>query len=409
MKLALISLSKDDPEGSGPIGLLPLFDENVVDRQVRMAIRMGAEKIIFLCPTMPGAILQYIDRLKQEMVDAEIVRSARELVQYSSNDNQLLVLSDGILLSPQLEKTLTDQSDELLYVVANAEIFEDFERIDLNQRWVGLAYLQASRLSMMIDIPDDWNVGSALLRIAVQSECQRQIISDPEMVAGAVIHLENGSEAEEYTKRKLAEPGLAKGGICERYLLWPLARRILPRLWQTPNAPLYLRTGALVTSICAASAAYLQQPILALAFLLVAGLAGTIRRQMDVFSNTSFRYFSEIPIHPNVLDATTDIIKKAALLILIAYASTATTIVPNLLVLTLIWGQEFIVQMLPDPPSLRLFKLGSLLPIVIVSVAAAFGHFLVGVYTLAVWSIIYTGLIGLFVARDFQSLTESTE
>jgi len=42
-------------------------------------------------------------------------------------------------------------------------------------------------------------------------------------------------------------------------------------------------------------------------------------------------------------------------------------------------------------------------------VAAAFGHFLVGVYTLAVWSIIYTGLMGLFVARDFQSLTESTE
>jgi len=355
VKLALISLSKDDPEGSGPIGLLPLFDQNVVDRQVRMAIRMGAEKIIFLCPTMPGAILQYIDRLKQEMVDAEIVRSARELVQYSSNDNQLLVLSDGILLSPQLEKSLTDQSDELLYVVANAEIFEDFERIDLNQRWVGLAYLQASRLSMMIDIPDDWNVGSALLRIAVQSECQRQIISDSEMVAGAVIHLENGSEAEEYTKRKLTEPDLAKGGICERYLLWPLTRRILPRLWQTPNAPLYLRTGALVTTICAASSAYLQQPILALAFLLVAGLAGTIRRQMNVFSNTSFRYFSEIPVRPNILDAATDIFKKAALLILIAYASTPTTIVPNLLVLTLIWGQGFIVQMLPDPPCLRLF------------------------------------------------------
>ena len=106
MKLALISLAKDDPEGGGPIGLLPLFDHMVVDRQVRVAARLGAEKIVFLCPTIPGAILQYIDELKARDIDAEIVRTARELVQYSSDENDLLVFADGVLPSSKVESPI---------------------------------------------------------------------------------------------------------------------------------------------------------------------------------------------------------------------------------------------------------------------------------------------------------------
>ena len=402
MKLALISLSKDDPEGGGPIGLLPLFDNLLVDRQVRVAGRLGAEKIIFLCPTIPGAILQYIDELKVRKIDAEIVRTARELVQYSSEENELIVVADGVLPSSKVESLLAEQIGEVIYTVENDEVFEDFERIDLNQRWLGLAKLKASRLSMMIDVPDDWNVGSALLRIAVQSECERIVIPGPDIIAGSVVHLENSSETTEYTRRKLKEPGLAKGGLLERFLIWPVSRRLLPRLWQTSNSRIYLRIGSLFSSAAAVITAYFQYTFASLALLLVAGIFSAVNRDMDALSDVKFRLFSDYPERPHLLDLASIALSLLSMTILVKNASQTSDIIANITVLILLWIGISVREILPDPKKYSLLKPGGILSILILMILAPFGLFLFGIYGLAVWTALYALLSASSLASQVK-------
>jgi len=403
VKLALISLSKDDPEGGGPIGLLPLFDSMLVDRQVKIATRLGAERIVFLCPTIPGAILQYIDQLKQRDIDAEIVRTARELVQYSSEDNELLVIGDGILLSPEIENRLLGQSGEVIYVVDNDDVFEDFERIDLNQRWVGLAQLKASRLSLMIDVPDDWNVGSALLRIAVQSECRRDKITNPEMVAGAIMHLENSSEAAEYTNRKLKQSDIAKGGLLEKFALWPITRRLLPKLWKWENSRLYLKAGGLLITAIAVIVAYFEYSVVSLSFLLIAVILGIIDRDMDVFSDVSRWYYSYVPKRINILSSLSDILLKVTLALLVTNFSEASQLVPNLVILVTLWLVELARQVIPEPGKFGMVQSGELLQIMVLLILTPFGYFLAGIYAITLWSVGYLVYAAVSVAKDLKN------
>ena len=181
MKLALISLAKDDLDGNGPIALLPLFGGSLLDLQIGAAQRFGCEKYIFLCPVTHGALLQKIDAMKQQGLDAEYVRSPSDLVQYASDQDHIVYIADGILPNAEIVEQLSGAPQELLFTVLHADEYQEFERIDLNQRWLGIVSLKTSRLSAMIDIPDDWEVGSALLRTAVQADCPRAIISDRRM------------------------------------------------------------------------------------------------------------------------------------------------------------------------------------------------------------------------------------
>ncbi len=384
MKLAFISLAKEDPDEGGPIGLLPLFDKMIVEKQVRSALTMAADKIVFLCPTMPGAILQFVDQLKVRDIDAEIVRRASDLVQYASHDNDLVYIGDGILPSPSIEQQMAKLKGEAVYVVANSDIYEDLERIDLNQRWAGLLRLKASRLSALIDIPDDWNIGSALLRISVQAECPREVISDPRMVAGDVIHIENNIEAEEYTRRKLAEPGLNNGNILDRLIFWPITRRLLPKLWPMQNAGLYLGGASIFLALCAAIIAYFQVEILALGLLFVGSVLGLVGSRTNNFAQTEN---DMTPMH-----VATDILAKIALLILVLALSTSADMVPNLVILVLYWIILPLVGKVQDQKILRWLKPDKSFPTFVLLISAIFGHFLPGIYFVALWTSLYLGI-----------------
>ena len=294
------------------------------------------------------------------------------------------------------------QKGEAIYTVENDDSFEDFERIDLNQRWLGLARLKASRLSLMIDVPDDWNAGSALLRIAVQSECERFIIPGPDIVAGSVVHLENSSETAEYTRRRLKEPGLAKGGLLERFLIWPVSRRLLPSLWQADNSRLYLRLGSLVSAAGATITAYFQHTFASLALLLVAGIFSSVSRDMDALSDVKFRLFSDYPERPHMLDLTSLALSLLSMTILVINESEASDIIANITVLILFWIGVSVREILPDPKNYSLLKPGGILSILILMILAPLSFFLYGIFGLAAWTAIYVLLAATSLASTLK-------
>jgi len=385
VKLALISLAKDDLDGNGPIALLPLFGGTLLDLQISAAQRFGCEKYIFLCPVTHGALLQKIDAMKQQGLDAEYVRSPSDLVQYASDQDHIIYIADGILPNAEIVDQLSGTPQELLFTVLHADEYQEFERIDLNQRWLGIVSLRTSRLSAMIDIPDDWEVGSALLRTAVQADCPRAIISDRKMGSGAIAHVQSEVSAEQFTRRRLREMPTKRDNFLNRFLLHPLIKRSLPRLWKNDAAPQYLGIVSLTAGILAILTAVLGYPVASLSLLF---FGSTVQ-----FARTAMVQFDAILPIRDWTGWALDLLAATGVGILLFHASDAVTLVPNIVIGALLLAHLLLSSRKPvnrplalARPDLRLVVLGLLL-------GTIFGHFAYGLYGAALYS-------GLFLVLD---------
>lgn len=378
MKLALISLAKDDLDGNGPIALLPLFAGTLLDLQIQAAQRLGCEKYVFLCPVTHGALLQKIDAMKQQGLDAEYVRSPSDLVQYASDSDHIIYIADGIVPNDEIVEQLSGAPQELLFTVLQAEEYQEFERIDLNQRWLGIVSLKASRLVAMIDIPDEWEIGSALLRTAVQADCPRAIISDRRMGAGAIAHIQSELSAAQFTRRKLRDLPGKKDNFLNRFLLRPLVKRSLPMLWSKPSASRYLQIFTLLAGFAGIGTAVLGYPVAALGLLFFGSVAQFTRSSMVQFANSGKgRDWTGLAL---------DMLAATGVTILSLQASSAMTLVPNLVILIVLLVHLLLLRSGPEDIRLALIQPDLRLVLLILLVAAILGPISYGVYAAALYS-----------------------
>lgn len=381
MRLALISLSTEDIAGHGPAGLLPLFDSNIVEKQVQSVRNMGAEKIIFLSPTMPGVLLQYTDALKRQDIDAEIVRNANDLGQYTSQENDLIFLGDGVFPEHAVEEHLLGQSGELIYVVANADIYADFERIDLSHRWLGIALLKTSRFSEISQIPDDWDIGSALLRTAVQSECHRELVSDEDMQADAVPQLLNSRASTEYAKRQLGNIDIPKQNFLDRFAIWPLMRQGIPLLWRASDAKKYIGIASVACAVIAAGFSFAAWPTVALGFLLLGSITLALHNRVSIFSTD----YGKLGLGDLLFYLLAVFVFAASVTVNAQPAS----MFAELAVLLLLLGNFWIARKLPDNLVLDHVRPDIPLILIILLVASVFGFFSIGLYISAIFCVTY--------------------
>ncbi|WP_373490120.1 hypothetical protein [Parasphingorhabdus sp.] len=381
MKLALISLAKDDLDGNGPIALLPLFAGTLLDLQISAAQRFGCEKFIFLCPVTHGALLQKIDAMKQQGFDAEYVRSPSDLVQYASDQDHVIYIADGILPNDEIVEQLSAAPQELLFTVLHAEEYQEFERIDLNQRWLGIVSLKASRLVAMIDIPDEWEIGSALLRTAVQADCPRAIISDRRMGSGAISHIQSELSAAQFTRRRLREMPAKKDNFLNRFLLRPLIKRSLPWLWTNRAAARYLQAFALTAGLAGIATAFFGYGVAALVLLFFGSIAQFARASMVQFeSSVAGRDWTGLAL---------DTLMATGVTILVAQASDASTLIPHLVVLVLLFANLLLLRSGTENIRLVLAKPDMRLVLLILLAASLWGAISYGLYA----SALYAGLM----------------
>lgn len=396
MKLALISLAKDDLDGNGPIALLPLFDGTLLDLQISAAQRFGCEKFIFLCPVTHGALLQKIDAMKQQGLDAEYVRTPSELVQYASDQDQLIYIADGILPNDEIVDQLSGPSQELLFTVLHAEEYQEFERIDLNQRWLGIVSLDAFRLSAMIDIPDDWEVGSALLRTAVQADCPRAIISDRKMGAGAIAHVQSEISAEQFTRAKLRDMPAKRDNFLNRFLLHPLTKRSLPRLWKKKAAPQYLGLFTLTAGVAAILSAAFGYAVASLTLLFLGSVTQYTRSAMIQFGSVvTVKDWTSLAL---------DFLAVTGVVILLVKASEATTLVPNLVIATLLLAHLLLTRTGVVNRRLALVKPDMRLVLLVLLLATILGHLSYGLYGVALFSGLFL-VLDRYFARNFPDMS----
>ncbi len=376
--------------------MLPLFDSNILSRQVQSVRQMGAEKIIFLSPTMHGGLLQYADDLKSHDIQADVARTAMDLQQYISQDDDLIFLGDGVFPDHSIEQKLRRQSDELIYVVSNADNYENFERIDLTHRWLGIAILKTQHLAEIAEIPDDWDIGSALLRTAVQAECKRELVTDADMQADAVPQLLNLEATEAYAKRQLSEIELPKQNFFDKFVTWPLMRRLMPFLWQSPSAKNYSGFASLGAATVALMIGLLGWPILSLGLLFAGSIALVFHHRISIFSVQNTR--------TDLVGLCFYLLAAIVLTVAVFHHATPEALLGDITILLLLCGNLWLAYTLSD--NRRLSRVMPDIPLIllVLLLATALGAFAIGLYFATLLCLAYL----IFAQRD-RSRPESQD
>ncbi|HEY0627068.1 MAG TPA: hypothetical protein VGD10_10085 [Allosphingosinicella sp.] len=276
---ALICAYHESEEIGGPLrATLPLAGRTLIERQARIAANAGARPIIVAVERQPPELTAAIDRLRAEGLDMLIARTAGDAAKAVQSSDRLLLMADGLLADEDEVQRLVSFEGNALLTVPDLRFDEQFERIDADSRWGGLALIDGQTLKHTAAMLQDWDLQSTLLRRAVQGGARHLSLSgDP--VATRLLVAERGADLADLESRILEHASAYQTDWVSRYLLAPLEHAAVRRLMPTGVTPTQLSLLGLVLSGLSAisfSRSWLWAGLVL--FLLATPLAGMAER-----------------------------------------------------------------------------------------------------------------------------------
>jgi len=275
VRTALISLIETVPGGSALRGALPLANGQLAMLQVDLARQAGAGEILCLVGSVGERVRQIEAYAASCGVEFHLVRSVADISVRLASDDELLIIADGLYVAPEEIEPMARQSGTFVASFAPGDgarsLIERFERIDINHVWAGLACVRARDLVEARDLPEDWSVQSALLRLAVQRGYRRQVLPFALAEAGRIAIVRDSAEADALALQELAGFSGAMGARLVRMApVQALARRAWAARWINPA----LRVSALALPLGAIGLAVADWSMTALALLIGGRAAG---------------------------------------------------------------------------------------------------------------------------------------
>ena len=178
MRIALLSALADLPGKVGAsttssAGERPAFrrfaGKSVLSHQIDCAAHLGCTRVLCLASGIGpdlGAAKSYAERagLRFEVVDS-IPRLAGQV----TADDDIILLADGILPDRAAMVDALAQCSGVLAFPAQPAIELGFERLDATRAWSGALRTRGDNVARLADLPPDCDLGSSLLRIALQA------------------------------------------------------------------------------------------------------------------------------------------------------------------------------------------------------------------------------------------------
>lgn len=179
MRTALISALKRTGEG------ILRAEETIAGRalldwQVDLAADLGCERIICLCEGPSAVVIAQQQRVETAGLAFHTARGPLQLAGLVRDEDVLVLQLDGLFVSTTAASDLLMVDGELCEAVwtlpasrgLSSAFPEDFERIDREQNWAGLAVMPGECVSGLADLPGDGDAYSLLLRLALQARTQ---------------------------------------------------------------------------------------------------------------------------------------------------------------------------------------------------------------------------------------------
>ncbi|MBC7986317.1 MAG: hypothetical protein H7X93_06555, partial [Sphingomonadaceae bacterium] len=183
---AVIAAYQDAEDGDDRLrALLPMAGRTLLEHQVRRAIRAGASHVVILVERIPAALNAALDRLKRDKLPVEIARDPSDAASRLHPSEDVLLVADGLVASHACFERMAASEAPSLLVVEDVREHEDFERIDAQWRWAGLALTDPDTMRETAAMVGDWDIQSTLLRRIVQRGPRYLTMGDAEALGGA--------------------------------------------------------------------------------------------------------------------------------------------------------------------------------------------------------------------------------
>lgn len=275
MRTALISLIETVPGSTALRGALPLAHGRLAMLQIDLAVQAGAGEILCLVSTVDERTREIEAYAAQRSLAFHLVRSVADISVRLASEDELLVIADGLYVAPSDMDRLARETGTFVASFAPGDgarvLVERFERIDINHVWAGLACVRARDLVEARDLPEDWSIQSALLRLAVQRGYRREVLPFSLAEAGRIAIVREPGEVEILALQELAgSSGTLGGRIVQTGAMASLARRIWATGWSRPA----LRLAAIGLPVLGIGTAAAGWGIAALGMLVAGRAAG---------------------------------------------------------------------------------------------------------------------------------------
>lgn len=222
-----------DSADGGNIALTSVFGRPFIHHIVKKLEALGIRRFFIGIDSVPGSLLSYGDEAKREGLDVQFIRSPGDMAAQLAPDTRILVQMADIVWDNALVKKAIAERKPLVAAVEERSENLGFERIDLNHRWAGLAVLPSNSVEALTSMPDGWDMGSSLLRRALQDGLQLWQVRQAELQAGAVRLI----SANDNSVGLATAAGLTLASApnsLEKWIIDPIIDRLLPRSWASP-------------------------------------------------------------------------------------------------------------------------------------------------------------------------------
>lgn len=244
---ALIAAYQEDENG-GLRALLPLAGRTLLEYQARCAAAAGAAPIVVLVERVPVALNAALERLRAEGISVVPVTDGNEAAARFEPGMPVLQIADGLAPAMALVERIAEADQRAVATVPDDEMHAEFERIDNDHRWAGVALVDGVTLSSTAAMLGDWDLQSTLLRRTIQAGA----LQIPAGVGATPFLAHAEADPQSFDRHLLLASRTARRDWPSRYLLPLLEELATEHLMRSPVRPEWLIQGALALMIAAA-------------------------------------------------------------------------------------------------------------------------------------------------------------
>lgn len=141
---------------------------SVARHQLSLAIAMGCERIICIARGFDSELASLQHAAEAAGAQFNVISGARQLSPLITVADDVLVISDGLMVAPQRAIDLLAGNHGVVVQPIEVGLVAGFERIDINNATAGLMFIPGRLVERLNELPADCDVASALTRIALQ-------------------------------------------------------------------------------------------------------------------------------------------------------------------------------------------------------------------------------------------------
>jgi hypothetical protein len=221
-----------DSAGGDNIALKPVFGRPFIHHLIKRLEALGIQRFFIGIDSVPGSLLTYGDEAKREGLDVQFVRNPGDMAASLPADSRILLQMADIVWDDKLVQSAMAENRPLVAAVEERAENQRFERIDLNHRWGGLAILPRASVEALTSLPDGWDMGSSLLRHALQDGISLWQVRQSEIQSGSVRAVGVETDAKALASIIDLQADNAPNAL-EKWTISPLIDRLLPSSWTT--------------------------------------------------------------------------------------------------------------------------------------------------------------------------------